>query len=262
MRRPSVALASLVAGAILAASILCSVARADVLRPYWTGPVWGAFTDAGPDSVDGAKAEVNVPIGVQLTNPFRVLGYDVTLRANFRWTTKAWLGAESDPLRDATYQWYPAVRIQPDSADGFFRYTEAGPYHESNGAEASDSRSMNAFRNDWAFVYSWRGIEIDAYVSLWWVYDFGTNTEPLRDTITLVEDFGAKLLVRGSVDVIQVAAELGPDWQKLMAYVPLNDFYRFGFFGEVHVGEGNSFLDPNLSQTVAKIGVTLEPPRL
>lgn len=233
-----------------------------LLRPYWTGPVWGAFTNAQPDSIQGAKAELQVPIGVRLTNPITFLGQNWTVRAQFKWTTKAYLDVPSEPLRDATYEWFPGVRAEPDSAAGFWRYTDIGPDHISNGEDGSLSRSMNGVSAESAFVWNWAGISFDAYLKVWYVYDFGENTAPLSDAISLFDDLGAKVLVRCSLSMLQVAAELGPDWQKAMAYVPLNDFYHFGFYGEFYNGEANSFLNPTISDTVGKIGVALEPPHL
>jgi outer membrane phospholipase A len=250
--------------ALLLAGLVAGNASADtdLLRPYWTGPVWGAFTNAGPDSIQGPRAELNVPIGVRLTNPISIAGKDVTLRARFHWTTKAYLGEDSEPLRDASYEWFPTVRVAPDSAAGFWRYAEAGPDHLSNGDEGLASRSMNAVSGEAAFVWVWYGIAFDAYVKAWYVYDYGENTAPMAETVTLAGDFGAKVLVRASLSMIQIAGELGPDWQKLLTYFPLNDFYQFGIYAEIHNGEGNSFLNPTVAGTYTKVGVALKPPTL
>lgn len=250
--------------ALLLAGMVAGNASADtdLLRPYWTGPVWGAFTNAGPDSIEGAKAEVQVPIGVRLTEPIHAFGQQWTIRAQFKWTTKAYLGAPSEPLRDATYEWWPLLMAQPDSIPGFWRYTSIGPDHISNGEDGTLSRSMNGISSESAFAWEWGGIAFDAYVKVWYVYDFGENTEPLANSILLFKDFGAQALVRCDLSVLQLAAQVDPDWQKLMGYLPFNPFYHFGIFAELYHGEANSFQNPEVSDTILKAGFSLEPPRL
>ena len=255
--------ALIAAFALLVAGTASATTDPGVLRPYWTGPVWGAFTNVGPDSVEGAKAQLNVPIGVRLTEPVHVFGKKVDLRAEFKWTTKAYLGEPSEPLQDATYEWFPLARVQPDSTAGFWHYTDVGPDHISNGDDGTLSRSMNAISSVSAFAWTWSGIEFEAYVKIWYVYDFGENTEPMKGVISLFDNFGAQVLVRGRMSMIDLAAEFGPDWQKYLGFVPLkDDFYHFGGFIQFHNGKLDSFLDPTKSVKAIYGGVSLTPPHL
>lgn len=229
------------------------------LHPFWTGPVYGVFnTGAGPDSIEGAKAKIHVPIGVALTKPFSVKGYQITPEAQFEWTTKAYLGEDSDPLRDAQYNWFPHLRIVPEHPS-LLQWVKLGPDHNSNGADGLESRSVDVFSTEASFAWMWAGIQFDLYAKGWVAYAYGENTAGISDAINLVDDFGGKVILRGSVDMLELATELGPEWQKVMAYVPLQDFYNFGLYGEYHHGKAEGMLDYASDVTTFGGGFAFKP---
>ena len=266
--RANKALFALVAGIVLVACFLCSVAgpvraaeekESPPLKPFWTGPVYGVFTDAGPDSAMGPRAKIHVPIGVALTKPFSRWGYQFTPETAFRWTTKAYLGEDSQPLQDPSYNWMPYVRIVPETS-GALQWIKIGvPDHLSNGDTNGASRSLNAGSIEVAYAFQVAGLDVDVYAKGWYVYDYGENTETIEEVINLVGDFGGRIIVRGHLDMIELATELGPEWQKLMLYLPLNDFYEFGLFGEFHHGKFEGLLDYGTDEATTSVGVAYRP---
>jgi len=231
---------AVVLAACLAAPAIAS-ADSEMLRPRWAGPVTAIFTTAGPDSVRGPRAKIHVPLVVALTDPVHVGGYTVTPSAQFKWTTKAYLREESSPGADPSYNWFPHLRIEPDSANagGILQWIKVGPDHESNFEDAMESRSKDNLTTEVALAWEWSGIKIDAYLSVWYTYKYGSNTEGIADAINtrFLPDVGGKVILRGSVSMLQVATELGPEWQKYMGYIPFPDFYHFGVYAEYHNGK-------------------------
>ncbi len=249
-------------GFLIAGMVLCTVAHsAEPMKPFWSGPVYGVFTDAGPDSAQGPRAKIHVPIGVALTKPLLVSGYNVTPETQFQWTTKAYLGEDSDPLKDASYNWMPYVRIAPavESPTGVQWVKIGVPDHLSNGAEGGESRSMNAASVEVAYAFLLGGIAFDVYAKGWYTYDLGTNTETIGDAINLAGDFGGRVIVRGKVDMLELATELGPEWQKVMAYVPLQEFYNFGLYLDVHHGKAEGLLEYDQDVTTVGGGFAFRP---
>lgn len=253
---------AVITGLVIVAAVLCNTARAedapDPLRPFWTGPVYGVFTDAGPDSIEGPRTKIHVPIGVALTKPFGVKGYQLTPEAQFQWTTKAYIGEDSDPLRDAAYNWFPYVRVVREQP-GHFEWLKVGPEHLSNGDVDVNSRSMNALSVDTSWLFQAKGIDVHIYAKGWFVYDYGENTAGIKDAIALVDDFGGQLIVRASLSMADLAVELGPEWQKYEAFIPLQEFYNFGFYGEIHNGKMEGLLDYGTDVTTIAGGVAFRP---
>jgi len=245
---------------IVVTSIAHCAEPAEALHPFWSGPVYGVFTNAGPDSVAGPRAEIHVPIAVAVTNPIHVHGLAATIEAQFQWTTKAYLGEASDPLRDAAYNWFPYLRIaRADSSEGAFQWLKAGLDHLSNGADRVDSRSMNGISGEIALMYRVVGIYLHIYVKGWVMYDYGDNPGTLKETLNLADNVGGRVIVVGSLSMLDIAAELGPEWQNYMAYVPLHEFYKFGLYGQVHHGKFEGLLDYGTDDTTVSAGFALRP---
>lgn len=279
MRRLLTSALSLAFGVVLAVSFLCTAARCaepteaaglakptevhELFHPFWTGPATGIFTDAGPDSAAGPRAKIHVPLGIQITDPIVVKGWNVIPEVEFQWTTKAYLGEDSEPLQDATYNWFPKVRVQPQvKRKSGFQWATAGPEHNSNGEDNQphpDSRSMNQFSVDSAWKYQFAGVLVNVYAKAWFVYDYGENTETIGDAVNLFKDVGGKITVVGSVAPLDLAVELGPEWQKVMTYLPLHSFYHFGIYGEYHHGKMEGLLNYDTDVTTIGGGVALRP---
>lgn len=236
----------------------------DMLRPRWAGPVYGAVTNDVGAGDPGTTAKIHLPLVVAVTPPVGIGPAVVTAELEYAWTTKALLEADSDPLRDMSHEWFPHVRLEPDSGSTTaWQWTKVSPvYHVSNGEDSTLSRSMNAAMQTTAFAWMIGGVYVDVYVSTWWVYDYGEGTEGIADAINsrFWEDVGGKAMVRIAVDVGQLAVEVGPEWQTVMGYVPLADFYKLGLFAEYHHGKFESLIDYDYDDNVFYGGVALRPP--
>ena len=237
----------------------CHAEEPQPLHPFWTGPVYGVFTNAGPDSVQGPRAKIHVPIGVQLTKPIPAWGYQFIPEAAFQWTTKAYLGEDSDPLRDPTYNWMPSVRIVPEK-EGALQWIKVSPDdHNSNGDDGTASRAMDMVSVEGAWAFSAHGIALDVYAKGWYVYSYGENTADITHAVNLFNDIGGRVIVRAKLSMMELATELGPEWQKYMTYVPLNEFYNFGLYGELHHGKFEGLLDYGSDVTTFSGGLAFKP---
>ena len=230
--------------------------------PFWSGTVYGTFFNgAGADSLEGPRAKIQVPVAVALTNPIERWGWRFTPYAHFKWTTKAYIGEESEPLDDASYNWWPHVRIEPTNP-GLLRWVKVGPEHESNGEVDPASRSVDGLSAEVALQHEVAGILLDVYVKAWGIYRYGENTWTINDAINFggaLEDAGGKVVVRGRVDVLQLATELGPEWQKYMAFIPLPEFYHLGIYGEFHNGKAEGLLDYDEDVESFGVGIAMAP---
>lgn len=190
--------------------------------------------DFKDDEAPHVKAQVSFAVPV-FQAPKSIKGLEFIPELAFTWTAQKWpIGAESSPMEENNYAPEIYLRLNPGDTSGVYRGTRLGYLHTSTGTD-SNSGSWDRLASTITFA---RGEWLTLYVSGWWAFKYGMETEPLKyfANFAKLEDFGGEVIVVGEFDAIRLAATLGLSWQELEAFVPLQESYNIYLYGQLHNG--------------------------
>ncbi|MGH7178827.1 MAG: phospholipase A [Tepidisphaeraceae bacterium] len=274
MRRPTVALASLVAGAMIAGMLLCSVARAqerDPVRFRQHMPMY--FSTDYSNSVlreegesPNVKAQASMAASV-LRAPVVIGGLHFDPYLAFTWRAVDWpVGAESSPIQENNYLPEAFIRIN-ENGDGLYRGARVGWLHNSSGTDsmsASIDRVLleTKFAHDVLFSFggSPATLYLYGYVRGWYVMGTGMETEGIKDYINfgMLEDVGGELMAVAEIpEAVRAVVTLGLSYQNYELYIPLAKAYDLSLFGQLYNGYADGIMNYADRHTSGGVGIAL-----